>query len=73
MDTKKEIIYIEFTIRKIFKKNKITKYDVNIANKLFDKWKVLTGHISDKTPVLKYTPDFIEPILDKQPNYKIKK
>lgn len=73
MNPEKEIRCIEFTIKKIFQQNKINRYDVNIANKLFDKWKVLTGYVSDKTPVLKYTPDFIEPILDKEPNYKTKK
>jgi hypothetical protein len=44
MDKKKEICYIEFTIRKIFEKNKISRYDVAIANRLLYKWKKLTEH-----------------------------
>lgn len=64
MNTKDEIRTIEYTIRGIFYKERITKLDVVTANKLFDKWKVLTEHVENtKSPIM-------ESILDKEPNYK---
>ena len=61
MDTKKEIICIEFTIRKIFEKNKISRYDVNIANKLLYKWKKLTEYKeNNEYPIL-------DDIIDREP------
>jgi hypothetical protein len=44
MTTKYEIKTIEFMLRKIFKQNKISKYDVAYSNKLLHRWKVLTKH-----------------------------
>ena len=66
MNTKDEIRTIEYTLRNIFYKDKITRLDVNVANKLFEKWKKLTKYIEDdKYPI-------IESILEKEPNYKTK-
>lgn len=66
MNTKDEILTIEYTIRNIFYKDRITKLDVTIANKLFDKWKKLTEHVENtKSPIM-------ESILDKESNYKTK-
>ena len=64
MNTKDEILTIEYTLKTIFRKDKITRIDVAIANKLFEKWKVLTEHVeNNKSPI-------IESILDNEPNYK---
>ena len=64
MNTKDEIRTIEYTIRGIFYKERITKLDVAAANKLFDKWKVLTQHVENtKSPIM-------ESILEEEPNYK---
>ena len=64
MNTKDEIRTIEYTLKNIFYKDKITKLDVNIANKLFKKWKVLTQHVENtKSPIM-------ESILEEEPNYK---
>jgi hypothetical protein len=60
MDTEKEIRHIEFTLKKIFEQNKISRYDVNIANKLFHKWQRLTEYKEDdEYPIL-------NDILDKE-------
>jgi hypothetical protein len=60
MDTEKEIRHIEFTLKKIFEQNKISRYDVNIANKLFYKWQRLTEYKEDdEYPIL-------NDILDKE-------
>jgi hypothetical protein len=60
MDTEKEIRHIEFTLKKIFEQNKISRYDVNIANKLFYKWQRLTEYKeNDEYPIL-------NDILDKE-------
>lgn len=64
MNTKDEIRTIEYTIRGIFYKERITKLDVATANKLFDKWKVLTQHVENTKSSI------MESILEKQPNYK---
>ena len=64
MNTKDEIRTIEYTIRNIFYKDRITKLDVATANKLFNKWKKLTEHVENiKSPIM-------VSILDKEPNYK---
>lgn len=64
MNTKDEIRTIEYTIRNIFYKDRITKLDVATANKLFNKWKVLTQHVENtKSPIM-------ESILEEEPNYK---
>jgi hypothetical protein len=62
MNTKDEILTIEYTLKTIFAKDKITRIDVAIANKLFEKWKVLTEYVEDdKSPIR-------ETILDEEPN-----
>jgi len=64
MNTKDEIRTIEYTIRCIFYKERITRLDVATANKLFDKWKMLTQHLENtKSPIM-------ESILEEEPNYK---
>ena len=64
MNTKNEILTIEYTLKTIFRKDKITRIDVAIANNLFYKWKKLTEHVEDnKSPIM-------ESILDEEPNYK---
>jgi len=62
-----ELEQIEQQIRDIFTKESITKLDVNTGNLLFERWKTLTGYISDKSPVCK---DCTEMILDNKPKYK---
>jgi hypothetical protein len=53
MNLQKEIRYIEFTLKKIFEKNKISKYDVVIAKKLLSKWQKLTKYQEDcEYPIL---------------------
>ena len=42
MKPEKELLHIEFTLKKIFEKNNISRYDVNLANKLFRKWQILS-------------------------------
>lgn len=57
---KNEILTIEYTLKNIFKKDRITRFDVNISNNFFEKWKKLTGHVEDtKSPI-------IESILDNE-------
>jgi hypothetical protein len=65
MTKEEEIKFIEYRLKTIFSQDVVRAIDVVDSNKLLDKWKVLTGYVSDKTPVLQYTPDFIEPILEK--------
>ena len=62
MNTKDEILTIEYTLKTIFRKDKITRIDVAIANKLFEKWKKLTEHVEEtKSPIM-------ESILEEEPN-----
>ena len=62
MTLKNEILTIEYTLKTIFRKDKITRIDVAIANKLFDKWKKLTEHVEEtKSPIM-------ESILEEEPN-----
>ena len=70
MTKEQEIKFIEYRLKEIFSKDVIRAIDVVDSNRLLDKWKVLTEHVSDKTPVLQYTPDFIEPILEKKPSWQ---
>ena len=70
MTKEQEIKFIEYRLKTIFSQDIVRAIDVVDSNRLLDKWKVLTGYISDKTPVLQYTPDFIEPILDKNPSWQ---
>jgi hypothetical protein len=67
MTKEEEIKFIEYRLKTIFSQDVVRTIDVVDSNKLLDKWKVLTGYVSDKTPVLKYTPDFINPVIDKNP------
>lgn len=60
MDTEKELLHIEFTLKKIFEKNNISRYDVNLANKLFRKWQILSKYKeNNEYPIL-------NDILDKE-------
>jgi hypothetical protein len=62
MTLKNEILTIEYTLKTIFRKDKITRIDVAIANNLFYKWKKLTEYVEDdKSPIM-------ESILDEEPN-----
>tara|TARA_R110000868_G_C10353239_1_gene716525 strand:- start:4 stop:207 length:204 start_codon:yes stop_codon:yes gene_type:complete len=61
-----EIIIIEATLRNIFKKDVVNRIDVGIANKLFEKWKLIKEHTEDiEYPLLKS-------ILDEEPNWQTK-
>ena len=64
MSEREEILYIEHTLRNIFKKDVIRIYDVTVANKLFEKWKLLT----DYSPKFKYP--IINNIIDDEPEWK---
>ncbi len=67
MTKEEEIKSIEFRLKAIFSQDVVRAIDVVESRELFSKWKVLTEYVSDKTPVLQYTPDFIEPILETKP------
>ena len=67
MTKEEEIKSIEFRLKAIFSQDVVKAIHVIESKELFSKWKVLTEYVSDKTPVLKYTPDFINPIVDKKP------
>ena len=67
MTKEEEIKSIELRLKAIFSQDVVKAIHVVESKELFSKWKVLTEYISDKTPVLKYTPDFINPVLDKNP------
>ena len=59
-----DIFTIECTLKNIFNKDVIRGIDVTMANRLLEKWKLLTGHVEEtKSPI-------IESILDEEPNYK---
>lgn len=61
-----EIKTIEYTLRNIFNKEKITKYDVDSANRLFRKWKKLTKHKEDSSFI-------VDSVLENEPVWQIKK
>ena len=70
----KEIIVIEHTLRDIFSRDVIRRIDVNYANKLFGKWMVLTGYVSDdeileRPSVLDKEPEWVKQKI-KQQNYE---
>jgi phage FluMu protein Com len=67
MKIEKQISFIEYQLRSIFSQNKIRAIDVVQANKLFEKWKDLTGYVSDKTPACKDCPEII---IDEEPKWK---
>lgn len=69
MTKEEEIKSIEWKIRNMFDKDKITDADIIDSSKLINRWKFLTNYVSDKTPVLSHT---IDEIIDEQPNYKTK-
>jgi hypothetical protein len=62
----KEIKTIEYTLRDIFKRDFISKKDVENANRLFKKWKKLSKYKEDDSSV-------VETILEKEPIWQIKK
>ena len=62
---KDEIKTIEYTIRNIFSKNKITKSDVDSANRLFRKWKKLIKHKEDASFI-------VDSVLDNEPIWQTK-
>lgn len=62
----KEIKTIEYTLRDIFKRDFISKKDVENANSLFKKWKKLSKYKEDDSSV-------VETILEKEPIWQIKK
>ena len=60
MKPEKEIRYIENLLKKIFEQNEISKKHVDIANKLFHKWQILSKCKEDcEYPIL-------NDILDKE-------
>lgn len=61
-----EIKTIEYTLRDIFKRDFISKKDVENANRLFKKWKKLSKYKEDNSSV-------VETILEKEPIWQIKK
>ena len=61
-----EIFIIECTFKNIFYRDVIRGIDVTMANNLLEKWKLLTGHVEDNTPVI------MDYILDKELNFKNK-
>jgi hypothetical protein len=65
MKTQDEIRTIEYTLRSIFNKDVITSDDVESANRLFKKWKKLTGHKED-------SPFIVESVLDNEPIWQVK-
>jgi hypothetical protein len=60
-----EIKTIEYTLRNIFNKDVIRRMDVIAANKLFEKWKMLTKHKED-------TSFIVDSILDEEPIWQTK-
>lgn len=60
-----EIKTIEYTLRNIFNKDVIKRMDVIAANKLFDKWKMLTKHKEDTS--------IVDSVLDEEPIWQTKK
>ena len=60
-----EIKTIEYTLRNIFNKEKITKSDVNSANRLFKKWKKLTKYKEDNSFI-------VDTVLDNEPIWQTK-
>jgi hypothetical protein len=69
MHKTEEIADLERRIIQVFKKDVITPMDVKESKKLLEKWKFLSGYVSDKTPVMLQT---IDEIVDKQPNWQTK-
>jgi len=64
MTKHERLLDIEKELKKIFAKDKISKLDVFIANKLFNTWNLLTDYIPDDTRVLQ---EFSSGILDDEP------
>jgi hypothetical protein len=61
MNPERKIRIIEFTVKRIFEKDKINDRNIILANKLFDKWKKLTKYKED------YEYPILDDILDKEP------
>ena len=55
MTKEEEIKSIEFRLKAIFSQDVVKAIHVIESKELFSKWKVLTGYVSDKTPVLNHT------------------
>jgi hypothetical protein len=64
MSEREEILYIEHTLKNIFKKDIIRRYDITISNQLLDRWKQLTKY-KIVNPV-----DYYIDILDETPKHK---
>jgi hypothetical protein len=54
MKKNNEIFIIECAFKNIFNKDVIKGIDVTMANNLLKKWKLLTEHVEDNRPVIKY-------------------
>lgn len=66
MTKHERLLDIERELKRIFAKDKISKLDVFIANKLFDTWRLLTDYIPDTAPVLQESNSGI---LDDEPGW----
>lgn len=67
MTSSEEIAIIEQKLRNTFSKKVVTKLDVNICNQLLERWKQLTGYVSDKSPVIEQNIEDVNSILDSKP------
>ncbi len=67
MTSSEEIAIIEQKLKNTFSKKFITKLDVNICNQLLERWKQLTGYVSDKSPVIEQNIEDVNSILDSKP------
>jgi hypothetical protein len=68
------VLNIEKEIKEIFAKDNIRRLDVVKSNELLDRWKILTNHKSDKTPVLNIASQQIlddDPIWSRNLNSKL--
>ncbi len=70
MTKEEQIKSIEDRLKAIFSQDVVKAIHVVESKNLFANWKFLTGHVSDKTPVLNHTIDFVEPILEKKPSWQ---
>ena len=68
------VLNIEAELKQIFAKDNIRRLDVVKSNELLDRWKILTNHKSDKTPVLNIASQQIlddDPIWSRNLNSKL--
>ena len=61
-----DIFTIECTLKNIFNKDVIRGIDVTMANRLLEKWKLLTGYVEDDKSPIKNN------ILEQEPNWQTK-